>query len=136
MLPGRKSEKVEIIPITERISRYYLASDILAFPSRMESFPRVIMEAMQTALAIVTTPVFGIREMVSDEVSALFFPPGEIGAFADRMQRVLESKPLRERLGRNAKISLGKLPTPKEMIDQYEDLFLEAWLSGTPRRIR
>ena len=86
-------------------------------------------------LAIVTTPVFGIREMVTDEVSALFFSPGDIGAFADRMKRLLDSESLRNKLTMNAKLSLGKLPTPMEMIDDYENLFLEAWLSGAPRKL-
>ena len=42
----------------------------------MESFPRVVLEAMAYELPIVTTPVYGIAEQVREGVNAMFYSPG------------------------------------------------------------
>ena len=53
-----------ILPETAEPGRFYQAADVFVCTSRVESFPRVTLEAMAHGLPIVTTPVFGIREQV------------------------------------------------------------------------
>src|SRR5262249_20667156 len=54
--------RIRIIPETSDVALYYSAADVFVCSSRIESFPRVILEAMAACLPIVTTPVFGVRE--------------------------------------------------------------------------
>ncbi len=132
-LPQDKKQRITVIDETMDIYRYYMASDIFVCSSRVESFPKVIQEAMYYQLAIVTTPVFGIVEQVKNRVSALYYAPGNIQNLADALRLLIDDQALRETLATNAKIALGILPTMEEMALAYKEVFQEAWLSGASR---
>jgi glycosyltransferase involved in cell wall biosynthesis len=116
------------------IEHHYLAADIYICSSRIESFPRVIQEAMACNLPIITTPVFGVVEQVRNNVSALFYEPGDIDTLSRHLQTLITDPDLRAELGKQAGISLDILPDTKTMVDQYERLFREAWLYGRARK--
>jgi glycosyltransferase involved in cell wall biosynthesis len=132
-LPPHLKTRTHLVPETPQIGRFFLGADIFLFTSYFESFPKVIQEAMYFGLPILTTPVFGISEQVQDEVSALFFEPGDFKGLNRQLSRLVASPELRKKLGARAKISLGKLPTYPEMTSKYLSIFKEAWLSGGPR---
>ncbi len=132
-LPSNKKEKIVIVDETMDIYKYYMASDIFVCSSRVESFPKVIQEAMYYELAIITTPVFGIVEQVKDNVSALYYPPGNIEKLTKNIKRLLGDNELKVKIAKNAKIALDVLPTIQEMSLAYEEVFKEAWLSGESR---
>lgn len=134
-LPSSYRERVRVVPETSQIHRYYKASDVMAFTSKLESLPRVIMEAMHYALPIVTTPVFGIKELVTDKKSALFYDQGDVHQLASRLEQVLSDASLRRTLGSNANKALGKFPTMSEMQNAYVSLVAEAIVSGAPRGV-
>ena len=62
--------------------RFMRAADIAVCSSRVESYPRVTLEAMAFGLPLITTPVFGIAEQVRDDVNGLFYKPGDVVALA------------------------------------------------------
>src|SRR5262249_9450291 len=62
--------RIRIIPETSDVGLYYSAADLFVCASRIESFPKVILEAMAAGLPIITTPVFGIREQVRENINA------------------------------------------------------------------
>lgn len=131
MSPKRRAN-VQVIDETNEIFRYFAAADIMTFTSHLESFPRVIQEAMFFGLAIVTTPVFGISEQLVDGKTGLFFTPGDVVGMARQIERVVRDETLRERLGRDAKLSLRRFPRMEEMQDAYWDLVRRVfWASDT-----
>jgi len=132
-LPSNKKKKIVVVNETIDVYKYYLASDIFICSSRVESFPKVIQEAMYFQLAIITTPVFGIVEQVRNNTSALYYSPGDIDQLVLNLQKLISDKTLRETLAKNAKISLKILPTIEEMARSYREVFYEAWLSGKSR---
>lgn len=132
-LPISKSKKITVVDETSDIHAYYLISDVFVCSSRIESFPKVIQEAMYHELAIITTPVFGIVEQVRNNVSALYYTPGDILKLSENLITMLLDVEKRNRLRMNAKISLSILPTLTEMTDQYLEIIKESWLSGESR---
>ncbi|MFW8629150.1 glycosyltransferase [Vibrio natriegens] len=124
-LPDEFKRRIEIIQETRDVGLYYAAADIFVCCSRIESFPRVIQEAMHCSLAIVTTPVFGIAEQVKDGVSALFFEPQKTNDLADKLELLIQDKRLRTLLGSNAKIHLKRLPDYEKMVENYSNLLKE-----------
>lgn len=132
-LPATLANRIILVPETGDVGRYYLAADIFVLTSKLESFPVVIQEAMNFGLPIVAHPSFGIREQVNTETSALFYQLGEVDNLAKQILRLINSQDLRYKLGRNAKISLGKLPSGKTMVRKHLEIIKEAWLSGRPR---
>lgn len=119
----------ERILLTDSVSDpflYYRASDIYVCTSRVESAPRVLTEAMACGLPIVTTPVFGIPEVVAESSNALFYGPGDTRGLASALTRFLESPMLRSRFGKNSLKVLAALPDFDDMILQYQKIIREA----------
>jgi glycosyltransferase involved in cell wall biosynthesis len=114
-----------IIGETRDVGLYYAAADVFVCCSKLESFPRVIQEAMHGGLAIVTTPVFGIAEQVKDNVSAMFFEPSNTEKLAELLEYVIVDRKKRDSLGCNAKLHLKRLPNHDAMISDYSELLIE-----------
>jgi glycosyltransferase involved in cell wall biosynthesis len=64
-----------------------------------EGWGRVLSEAMWFAKPVVASDIVGVREQVIDGETALLVPPGDAGALADALVRLLDSDDLRRRLG-------------------------------------
>jgi glycosyltransferase involved in cell wall biosynthesis len=73
-------------------------SDILCLPSFSEGVPIALLEAMGAGMAVVTTAVGGIPDVVQDEVNGILVRPGDVKGIADSLLRVLIDSQLRDRL--------------------------------------
>lgn len=132
-LPAVRRARVEIVPETPETGLYYAASDVFVLTSRVESFPRVILEAMAAGLPIVTPPVNGIAEQVRENVNALWYAPGDAPALARHLERLSREPDLRRRLAHNSRHVLETLSDFEAMVAAYAEVFREAWLTGKPR---
>lgn len=98
---------------------YYVASDVFACTSRVESAPRVIVEAMACGLPIVTTPVFGIPELVREHENSLFYEPGDSDALATALELLLSDDELRRKFADASPKVLAGQPSFAVMVEQY-----------------
>ncbi|HBE53501.1 MAG TPA: glycosyl transferase family 1, partial [Cyanobacteria bacterium UBA11369] len=128
-LPPSLQQRLTIVPETGDTARYYQAADIFVCTSRIESYPRVILEAMAYNLPIITTPVFGIKEQVRNNINGIFYPPGKAEELATAIASLLNNKSLREQMAQNSRYVLQSLTTFDEMTQAYAQLFREAYLS-------
>jgi colanic acid/amylovoran biosynthesis glycosyltransferase len=90
-LLGRRSE--------EETLREVAQSDLLVLASFMEGLPVVLMEALALGLPVIAPRVAGIPELVEEHVHGLLFTPAAWDELADRLQRLLTDRALREKLG-------------------------------------
>jgi glycosyltransferase involved in cell wall biosynthesis len=132
-LSGSRRARIQILPESDDVALFYRAADAFVCTSRLESFPRVILEALAAGLPIITTPVFGISEQVKHEESALFYEPGDLIALADNLTRIIVEPDLRAWLSQNTGPALDALIDFETMVSSYADVFREAWLSGASR---
>jgi glycosyltransferase involved in cell wall biosynthesis len=114
---------IVILDNQENIMDYFKASDIFVCCSYNESFPLVILEAMSCSLPIVTTPVFGISEQLTDGETALFYNPGEIQQLADKIKFLLDHKNEAIGMGEKARTTVEVLFREEDMMQKYEELF-------------
>ena len=128
-LPKNLQQRVTVVPETSETGKYYQAADIFVCTSRVESFPRVILEAMACDLPIITTPVFGIKEQVRPGINGLFYTPDRPEELAASLHTLLEDKSLRQRLAENAKYVLDSLNSFAEMTQAYGQIFREAYFT-------
>jgi glycosyltransferase involved in cell wall biosynthesis len=105
---------------------YYRAADVALCTSRVESAPRVLTEAMACGLPIVTTPVFGIPEMVRENVNALFYGPGHTEHLALQLERLISDDKLRNDMAAKSKQVLRSQPGFAEMLDAYRACLRQA----------
>ncbi|QYG92254.1 glycosyltransferase family 4 protein [Iamia sp. SCSIO 61187] len=89
------------VRITGRVARPEVVAvlaeaDVLVAPSvastdgRREGLPVVVLEAMAVGVPVVASRLSGIPEAVEDEVTGLLVPPGDPGAVAAAIGRVLD----------------------------------------------
>jgi glycosyltransferase involved in cell wall biosynthesis len=74
-------------------------TDILTLPSFVESLPMAVIEAFAYGVAVVATPVGAVPEVVAHERNGLLVPVGDAEALANALNRLLEDRALRRRLG-------------------------------------
>jgi glycosyltransferase involved in cell wall biosynthesis len=78
-------------------------ADVLVLPSHAEGLAMSVLEGMAHGLAVITTPVGAHLEVIEPEVSGLLVPPGDVGALALALVRVIDGKDLRRQLGAAAR---------------------------------
>lgn len=118
------SGQVRLVGQQDRPELWMRALDIFCLPSYAnEGVPQAILQAMLTALPIVTTPVGAILEAVSDGDSALIVPPRDPGALASALRRLLDEPVLAEKLGAEALRIASARFTKDVMIDRMEWVF-------------
>lgn len=117
---------VRFIDATQSISTFYAASDIYVLSSKIESFPRVILEAMAFGLPIIATPVFGVLEQVIEEGNAFLYPSGNSCLLASFIEKLVVDDLLRERMGKKSLEYFSQLKTFEEMIVAYEQICMSA----------
>jgi len=125
-LPADRRRRFRIVPETGDTARYWLAADVFCCTSRVESYPRVVLEAMACGLPLVTTPVFGIAEQVRDGINALFYPPGAHETLAARLAELILNDERRRELAAQSPWVLRNLPDHRWFVDQYDALFRAA----------
>ena len=125
LLPNAGSG-IRFFPPTETIACFYTAADLFVLSSKVESFPRVILEAMAFGLPIITTPVFGVLEQVVEGENALFYPPGDSRLLATQIEKLVSDEALRLRMSKSSLQRISQMTTFDEMVDAYADICREA----------
>ena len=72
-------------------------------PSYAEGLPMALLDAMGAGLPVITTPVGGIPEVVTDGVEGYLVEPGDLGALEAAIARLLADEKSRDRMGRAAR---------------------------------
>lgn len=81
------------------VERLLGAADILVLPSFEENLPMSVIEGMAHGLAVVTTPVGAVSDIMVDGETGLLVPPGEPARLAEALRSLVEDGALRRRLG-------------------------------------
>lgn len=134
-LPSTRRADVAIHGATSDVHSFYAAADVFVLTSRLESYPRVILEAMSHGLPMLTTPVFGVLEQLSDGGDALFFEPGDVGTLACHMRRMVTDRNLRAQLAQRSRARFEALNDFDNMVTAYGTIFLDSLGGLTQERI-
>jgi glycosyltransferase involved in cell wall biosynthesis len=109
----------------ERATAFCLPCRVLSSGDR-DGIPNVLVEAMACGLPVVTTPVSGIPELVSDEVNGLLVPPDDATAVAFALRRLHGDPELARRLGAEGRETVARRFDGDRLARELVDLFREA----------
>jgi glycosyltransferase involved in cell wall biosynthesis len=133
-LPANKRTCIEVVPETNEPYIYYLAGDIAVCSSVLESYPRVVLEAMALGLPILATPVFGIIEQVREGVNAFLFSPDDPVKLAEGLEKLVSDHKLRINMGTNSKSLFQGLNQYEDMLNSYAEIMWSACLASSSSR--
>ena len=87
----------------ERLSRAYASADIFIFPSRLETFGLVVIEAMAAGLPVVAARVGGVGEIVQDGITGYTFDSGDSTALLAGVREIASSRETMRWMGQQAR---------------------------------
>jgi starch synthase len=81
----------------------FRSSDIFVFPSLVEGFGLVILEAMASGLPVITTSHTGGYDVIEDGVDGFIVPIRDVEAIKEKIEFLYRNPELREEMGRAAR---------------------------------
>jgi glycosyltransferase involved in cell wall biosynthesis len=99
------AERVEVVGPSSDVAGEMARASVLVLPSRSESFPLCVLEAMRAGLPVVASDVGGVGEAVVDGSTGLLVPPGDADALARALRTLVVDPALRSELGARARRS-------------------------------
>jgi glycosyltransferase involved in cell wall biosynthesis len=109
----------------ERLSKAYASADVFTFPSAMESFGLVLVEAMAAGLPVVTTLVGGAKDVVQVGVNGYTYPVGDTQSLIEGVRQITAEPGKPAAMGRAAR-AFAETQTWDAMMDEvihcYNDM--------------
>jgi glycosyltransferase involved in cell wall biosynthesis len=104
-LADELSVRVDFIPYqrNEELPEQLNRCEVFVFPSLYEGHPKALLEAMACGLPVVTTPVYGIRNLIKHGVNGFLCAGTSPGAIREALVEVLRDEELRRRIGAEAR---------------------------------
>lgn len=113
----------------EELARAYASADVFVFPSAMETFGLVVVEAMAAGLPVVASRVGGVRDVVTEGETGYTFAVGDVAALVDGVRRTVTDRARIKAMGRAAR-AFAETQSWDAMMDEVIDLY--ARLVGIP----
>ncbi|MDO5572192.1 MAG: glycosyltransferase family 4 protein [Bacteroidales bacterium] len=82
--------------------KMFSSASIFAHPSYNEGFPMAVLEAWSYSLPVVCTKVGGLKDVLENEKNALTFSPGNIQELSQSLERLINDKPLSNKISNNS----------------------------------
>ena len=113
---------------------FFEQANIFVFPTYNETFGLVNLEAMEYKLPIVTTDEGGIPDVVKNGENGLIAKKKDAVSLADCMEKLLEDKDLREKMGENRLSKVQKQLYPQWSLEARMAEVLESIIACEDQR--
>lgn len=121
-------ERVRCMGQTEDIGSLLAAGNVFVLPSLSESMPNTLLEAIRAGLPSIGTEVGAVPDILrpADGTSpcGLLVPPGDSGALAKAMSRLVADSGLRDTLTAGASVQ-AEAYRPEKRLNLVESIYLE-----------
>lgn len=104
----------------EALSQAYASADMFVFPSALETFGLVVVEAMAAGLPVVASRVGGIPEVVEEGRTGYTFDSGDIAGLVEGVRRIAVSRERIREMGMAAR-AFAQTQTWDAIMDEVID---------------
>ena len=118
----------------ERLSQAYASADIFVFPSRLETFGLVVIEAMAAGLPVVAARVGGVADIVSEGVNGYTFESGDVAMLLDGVLRIASKRERRVWMGKQAR-AYAETQSWETIMDEVIEVYASLIEERHPRTI-
>lgn len=98
-------------------------ASIYCMCSRHEGFPMVVLEAWARGIAVVTTPVGGLPDVIEEGRNCLTFPYDDTEVLTRQLKRLMDSPELRRNMAEYSKVFGEEKFAPEKINESVEDLY-------------
>ena len=123
---GNSRVRIRFEASSADIGNYYLAADVFVLCSRVESYPRVVLEALAFSLPIISTPVFGVVEQIPEPTDAFFYAPGDVEQLGQHILDMANSPKARQHLSQRSKARFAEMASFGQMLNAYYSVLRDA----------
>lgn len=95
------SDRVHFLQGRTDVATLLADANMFVLPSRLEAFGLALVEAMAAGLPVIASNIDGPADILTDEVDGLFFEPGSDEQLADKIETLIQSPALTEKLRNN-----------------------------------
>jgi len=107
----------------EKKAALFEKANLFILPSYNEGLPMAILEGMSAGMAIVSTPVGGIPEVVRDGYNGFLVPPGDIDALAEKLAVLAHDPQLCQLMGQHSRVIVENELDVKTYVERLFDLY-------------
>jgi glycosyltransferase involved in cell wall biosynthesis len=127
--PAESRGNIEVIPHIDEpeLILAYREHDIFLLPALFEGMPLVVLEAMASALPVVTTANNGMRDLITHYENGLLVPRRDVNALVEAVRHLIESPDLRRDLGQAAMDTVQTYYTWSQVTDIFEENMLRLY---------
>ena len=101
----------------------YKSSDACVFPSLIETFAMINIEAMASSIPVISTNAPGCKESIIDNYDGLLSEPGNAKDLAEKIDQIYSSIDLRKKLIANGKNTISSKYDWKIIGKKFENLY-------------
>ncbi len=114
----------------------YASFDMLVLPSLIEALPMCLLEAMAAGKPVIATRVGAVPGLVVDAQTGLLLDPGDVGALANAILRLLENPDQACQLGENGRAHVAQHFSAEVMAESYLAMYEEVLVSRSDRNMK
>lgn len=117
------ARRVRFLGWRDDIPSLMAAADVMAFPSRHESFGHVMLEAWAQGRAVVSTNTAGPGETIRNGENGVLVANGDRAAFTVALRQLIDDPTLRCALGKAGRETLDQHFSKAAVVRQYQAFF-------------
>lgn len=118
-----KDNRIQYLGYRSNISEYLNAADIFALPSRIDGSPQTIIEAMSMGKAVIASGIGEIPVLIDDGSGGFVINPNDVDGFVDKMQKIIEDRDLRLKMGLHNREKVKKDYNLPQMSSRYREMY-------------
>lgn len=114
---------ITLISTKQNILDFIYLMDVVILPSREESFPQVILEAMKMAKPVVVSDVGGVKEIVTNGVNGIVVHRDDLEIFTQAIYHLLKDRNKALAMGQAGKEHVRRNFPLEKMIRETESIY-------------